>query len=247
MESELTGRGRNSSFSPRAPDALLFSQFGGTRPEEQGLTWWSERGKLWAVTFPSPHSPLSWFPQRALPSPSNTHQNFSGGLGKRERVSAFSLLPADVSRQLLLPKGPRLELGGRESAWAAALRSPRDDFAPGTLTLPQAAWPVRESVIQPAARGGPDKWPPASLQCCLAPGDGCLRQEAFNLHGGNLEFRGTNQLPSPGSSVELCNLGLCKENPLSSEPGKGLVIHEAWEQRQHEPSVYLPFGCGSGN
>ena len=89
---------------------LLFSQFGGTRPGEQGPTWWSEHGKLGAVTFPSPHSPLSWFPQRALPSDSNTHQKFSGGLGKSEQVTTFSLLLLDVSKQLLLPKGPRLEL-----------------------------------------------------------------------------------------------------------------------------------------
>ena len=70
-----------------------------------------------------------------------------------------------------------------------------------------------EPVIQPAAKSGPDRWPPASLQCCLAPGDGCLRQEAFNLHGGNLEFRGTS-FPLQGAQWNCATWAFARRSPF---------------------------------
>ena len=70
----------------------------------------------------------------------------------------------------------------------------------GALTFFASGGLAREGASHPARLPGTvlTRWQLASLQCCLAPGDGSLPQEAFHLHGGNREFRGTS-LPLQGA------------------------------------------------
>ena len=90
------------------------------------------------------------------------------------------------------------------------------------------------------SRAAPTGWPSASPPYCLAPGD---RKPFISTVVIRVQ---TAQLPTPGSSVGWCNPGLCKGSPVSSQAAKCLVIHAAWEQSQHVPHAYVPFGCGSG-
>lgn len=163
MESELTGWGLGSAFLLGTPDAFAIEPACGHRARRPGT---DQVGKVWrarAVTFPSPHSPLSWAPQHALPSPLSRIRNPQGALGKVSKlqpsVCSRWMCQGSCSRQ----SGPGWSWEGRDSAQAAALRSLRSDGWPGCLNFAPGGL-AREGASHPARlpRTALTRWQPAS-------------------------------------------------------------------------------------
>lgn len=84
----------------------------------------------------------------------------------------------------------------------------------GALALPQARWPRREPVAPSlAAKSSPCKRMLASLRWCLAQGARSLRQEAFHLHSGNQELRGTS-FPFQGAQWDCATRPCARRAPF---------------------------------
>lgn len=66
-------------------------------------------------------------------------------------------------------------------------------FRPGHLGFPQAGWPRREPATPaPAAKSSPDNMAAGQPPVLFGSEERLSRQEAFNLHSGNHELRGTS-------------------------------------------------------
>lgn len=66
-------------------------------------------------------------------------------------------------------------------------------FQPGHLDLLQAGWPRREPATPAlAAKSSPDNMAAGQPPVLFGSGELLSRQEAFNLHSGNHELRGTS-------------------------------------------------------
>lgn len=177
------------------------------------------------MTFPSPHSPLSWAPQHALPSPLSRIRNPQGALGKVSKlqpsVCSRWMCQGSCSRQ----SGPGWSWEGRDSAQATALRSPRSDGWPGCLNFAPGGL-AREGASHPARlpRTALTRWQPASPQCCLAPGPALSHRKPFI---STVVIASSEGIASYSRALS----GIVQPGPLRGEfpsSAKCLVVREAW-------------------